>query len=125
MTVSQFPHRFPSGHDSDIPISGTFPSPSGRSGTMTGWLRVERLRLDRNHSSVDGVFTGELFDADGQRIGSCSRRQSAPARTGESDDGPVTVGPVDVDLMGLLVSVPAVRVSQAGDRIGVRTATAP
>ena len=115
MTVIQFPQRPPSGRDSDIPISGTFPSPSGRSGTMTGWLRVERLRLDREHSSVEGVFTGELVDADGQRIGSCSRRHSAPARTGESDDDPITVGPVDVDLMGLVVSVPAVSVSQARD----------
>jgi hypothetical protein len=115
MTVIQFPPRPPSEPEArapdlppSIPISGTFRAPSGRRGTMTGSLRLEHVRLASEQSWADAVFTGELFDDDGQRLGSCSRRQSAPVQVGDSDGAPITVGPVVVDLMGLAVAVPAV-----------------
>ncbi|MGW5237877.1 hypothetical protein ACWEOW_02990 [Monashia sp. NPDC004114] len=119
MTVIPFPQRQAAGCHLDsadtcrsMAICGRFAGPSGRSGTMTGSLRLLRLRLGGTRAWADGVFTGELYDADGKRIGACSRRQSAPARLGQSDDAPVTIGPVDVDLMGLVVTVCAIRVPE-------------
>jgi len=77
---------------------------------MTGTLRLQRLSVTAQGTSVEGVFTGELFDADGSRVGTGSRRQSVPAGVGGPDDGSVTIGPVDIDLMGFVISVPPISV---------------
>jgi hypothetical protein len=55
-----------------------------------------------------GVFTRELLDADGTTIGIASRRRTAPVEITRIPEGLATlVGPVDVDLLGLTVSIPA------------------
>jgi hypothetical protein len=55
-----------------------------------------------------GVFAGQLLDADGTTIGWGSRRKTAPARIVRGLRGVTAViGPVDVDLLGMTVSVPA------------------
>ena len=120
MTVIPFPQRPPPRLNPtlpqtrrSVPVRGTFRAPSGRCGTMTGSLRLEHVRVGSDELWVAGVFTGEMFDADGERIGACSRRQSAPAHLGDSGEALVTVGPVDVDLMGLVVTVSTVRVPSA------------
>lgn len=94
------------------PLRGSFRSPTGRSGTMTGSVRLEQVGTTADHLWVKGVFTGELVDADGTRIGTSSRRQVAPARiAGDLEGAPTVVGPVQVDLLGLTVTVPAFVVS--------------
>ena len=125
MTVIPFPHRPPPRPDPtwpphwrSVPIHGTFPAPSGRCGMMIGSLRLEHVRVSAGQSWVDGVFTGDLFNAEGEHIGACSRRQSAPARLGESPDAPISVGPVEVDLMGLVVTVSAVSLPSARPPVG-------
>lgn len=121
MSVIPFPQRHTRG-EPDLPcssggqrphgsagITGTFQSPSGRAGTMSGWLRANRFVMDSGRLWVAGVFTGELRDADGSPIGIGSRRGTAPAEISCGDRGDMAVvGPVEVNLLGLSVSVAAV-----------------
>ena len=89
-------------------IHGTFRSASGGLGTMTGWLRLERLHLVSDRLCVGGVFTGELVDSNGTTIGAGSRREIVPAEIVRSlDDMAVVVEPVEVDLLGLTVRISA------------------
>jgi hypothetical protein len=89
-----------------VEISGTFTSPTGRVGTMTGQARVRQIRVDEEHVRATVVFTGRLCDADGSAIGTGSRRATAPAATAEGPHGRAAViGPVEVDLLGLAVSI--------------------
>lgn len=96
----------PLGTQPQAEISGTFTSPTGRVGTMTGQARVRQIRVDEEHVRATVVFTGRLSDADGSAIGTGSRRATAPAATAEGPHGRAAViGPVEVDLLGLAVSV--------------------
>jgi hypothetical protein len=89
-------------------IHGTFPSPNGGLGTMNGWLRLDRFHIVSDRLCAAGVFTGELHDSEGTTIGVCSRRQTVPAEITRSlHDTTVVIGPADVDLLGLTVSIPA------------------
>ena len=89
-------------------IHGTFRSPSTGLGTMTGWMRLERFHVVSDRLCAAGVFTGELLDSDGATIGVGSRRRTVPAEITRSlHDMAVVIGPVDVDLLGLTVSIPA------------------
>ena len=88
-------------------IEGTFQSPTGRVGVMSGRLRLERFVAEADRLCAAGVFTGELYDADGTRIGVGSCRRSAPAEIRRGTEGTAAaIGPVDVQLLGLTVSVP-------------------
>jgi hypothetical protein len=110
---------FPQRHQDEAPapvrsphrearIHGTFRSPSGGLGTMTGWMRLERFHVVSDRLCAAGVFTGELLDSDGTTIGVGSRRRTVPAEITRSlHDMAVVIGPVDVDLLGLTVSIPA------------------
>jgi hypothetical protein len=75
---------------------------------MSGSMRVERF-IDLPHAvALDAVFTGRLVDADGTPIGVGSRRQQVPAAVLPSPEGAqLSVGPLQVDILGLTVSVPA------------------
>jgi hypothetical protein len=89
-------------------IHGTFRSPRGGEGTMTGWLRLGGFVVVSGQLCAAGVFTGELLDADGTTIGVSSRRRTAPVKiTRTAERLTALVGPVDVDLLGLTVAVPA------------------
>lgn len=88
-------------------IVGAFRSPSGATGTMSGWFRLVRFVADGDHLGAEGVFTGALHDADGSSIGIGSRRRTVPVALTRSEDGLVALlGPLEVDLLGLCVSVP-------------------
>jgi len=115
MPVIPFPQRHRYRESAPVPapnresrIHGTFPSPTGRVGTMTGCLRLDRFIMVSDKLCASGVFAGELLDADGTTIGWGSRRKACPA---EIVRGPrevtAVIGPVDVDLMGMTVSVAA------------------
>jgi hypothetical protein len=90
-------------------MRGTFRAPSGRAGTMTGSMRLYRLILTSGRLGAIAVFTGELLDADGSKVGIGSRRTIVPAEIVRSARGlSVTIGPLDVDLLGLTVALEAV-----------------
>jgi hypothetical protein len=95
-------------------VTGTFRSPRGRAGTMTGHLRLQRLVLVPRGAFVTGVFTGELREPDGSLVGVDSRRATVPADLVRDEDGlhPV-VRPVRLDLMGIAIEVPAFAIEPA------------
>lgn len=87
-------------------VRGTFRSPKGKVGAMSGWLRLDRFVLVADELQAAGVFTGELIDADGTLIGVGSCRKTVPAEISRSAGGIVaSIGPVDVDLLGLIVHI--------------------
>ena len=87
-------------------ITGTFRSPRGRSGTMVGSLRLQRLVIAPRGTFVTGVFTGELREPDGSLVGVDSRRASAPADLVRDESGlrPI-VRPLQLDLMGITIDI--------------------
>ena len=87
-------------------IVGTFPAPSGGRGTFTGSYRLERLVDQFGQLAAAGIFTGELHEADGTHVGLASRRLTCAAVVGsDAESHLVQVGPVDVNLLGLMVTV--------------------
>jgi hypothetical protein len=91
-----------------VPIRGTFRAPSGRPGSMSGVMRLHRLVIAAGRLRAVVFFTGELLDSDGSRVGVGSRRAVVPAEIARSSSGiVVSIGPVEVDLIGLTVSVRA------------------
>jgi hypothetical protein len=114
MAVIPFPQRHRYRESDHVPpnresrIHGTFPSPSGRVGTMTGCFRLDRFIMVADRLCASGVFGGQLLDADGTSIGWGSRRKACPAETVRGlHEVTAVIGPVDVDLMGMTVSVGA------------------
>jgi hypothetical protein len=109
-------------------VSGTFRSPRGRSGSMTGHLRLQRLVIVPRGAFVTGVFTGELREPDGALVGVDSRRATAPADLVRDESGlrPV-VRPLQLDLMGITVDIhpfaiePALAFPRGRSRSGRRT----
>ena len=87
-------------------LVGTFPAPSGGRGTFTGSYRLERLIDQFGQLAASGIFTGELQDADGRYVGLSSRRLTCAALVDtDAETHVVHIGPVDVNLLGLMVTV--------------------
>jgi hypothetical protein len=124
MPVIPFPQRHRHGAPAparplnrEARIHGTFRSPSGGLGTMTGSLRLDRFHVMSDRLCAAGVFTGELLDSEGTTIGVCSRRRTVPAEIARSlHDSSVVIEPVDVHLLGLTVSIPAFTMDTGGVR---------
>jgi hypothetical protein len=106
MNVIAFRPRSGAG-DTPLPrVHGTFRSPRGRRGVMTGALRVQRLVLVPRGTFVTGVFTGELRDEDGTLVGVASRRATVAADLVQDAQGfHPWVRPFALDLMGIAVHV--------------------
>jgi hypothetical protein len=67
---------------------------------------LERLLDQYGQTAAAGVFTGELVGAGGERLGIGSRRHTAAAELDPTVDAYLArVGPVDVNLLGFLVTV--------------------
>lgn len=87
-------------------LVGTFAAPSGGRGTFTGSYRFERLVDQFGQLAAAGIFTGELHDADGRQVGLASRRLTCAALVeNDAEMHLVRIGPVDVNLLGLMVTV--------------------
>lgn len=88
------------------PVIGTFPSPRGSRGTFAGTYRLERLVDQYGQTAAAGVFTGELTDGDGRHLGVGSCRHTAAAELTLAPDAfHAHLGPLDVNLLGFLVTV--------------------
>jgi hypothetical protein len=84
---------------------------------MTGSMRLYRLVLASGRLSAIGVVTGELFDADGSKVGVGSRRSLVPVEIDQSESGTsASVGALEVDLLGLTVSIEPFTVDLAAAR---------
>jgi len=101
--------------------TGTFCSPSGRAGSFIGAFRLERLVFRPGRMAAAGVFTGELIDADGSRIGMGSRRCTAVVEViAERTAMLARLGPVDVNLLGFRVTMAEVTVDATPSSADVR-----
>jgi hypothetical protein len=111
MTVLPFPVRpaaraGAAGPSRTAPVTGTFWSPQGPAGAFTGTYRLERLLDQYGQTAAAGVFTGELVGAGGEHLGVASRRHTAAAVIDTEVDAFVArMGPLDVNLLGFLVTV--------------------
>lgn len=111
MTVLPFPVRpaaraGAAGPSLTAAVTGTFWSPQGPAGTFTGTYRLERLLDQYGQTAAAGVFTGELVGAGGEHLGMASRRHTAAAELDPTVDAYLArVGPVDVNLLGFLVTI--------------------
>ena len=87
-------------------VVGTFQAPSGGLGLFTGTYRLERLLDEHGQLAAAGVFTGTLHDAAGDPVGTGSRRLTCAAVvSADATVYEVRLGPVDVNLLGLMVAV--------------------
>jgi len=69
---------------------------------------TEKVRPRARPALRRGIFTGALLDADGTPIGHGSRRHTAPAAVSKgAREVTAVIGPVDVDLLGLTVTIEA------------------
>jgi hypothetical protein len=111
MTVLPFPvrpaaHAGAAGPYRTAAVTGTFWSPQGPAGSFTGTYRLERLLDQYGQTAAAGVFTGELVGAGGKRLGIGSRRHTAAADLDPTVGAYLArIGPVDVNLLGFLVTV--------------------
>ena len=94
------------GDDGGAAVTGTFRSPRGRTGIMTGSLRLRRFVVAPRGVFVTGVVTGELREPDGTLVGRDSRRVTTPADLvpGERGLNPV-VRSLELELMGIAVHI--------------------
>ncbi len=107
-------------------VTGSFVSPSGGTGTFTGWYRLERFASEFGQLAAVGLFTGELTDDHGGRIGTSVRRQTAAVEVMASETALlVRVGPLDVNLLGFLVTVTELSVAVQGGRRALRLLEPP
>lgn len=98
-----------------LPATGSFGSPSGSGGTFVGAYRLERCVAQFGQLAAAGVFTGELIDPRGARIGVGARRTTVAVQAHPTADGLLLeLGPVDVNLLGLLVSMDGLSVDVQG-----------
>ena len=87
-------------------LVGTFQAPSGGRGRFTGTYRLERLLDEHGQLAAAGVFTGALHEADGSHVGTGSRRLTCAAVVDPGETAyEVRLGPVDVNLLGFMVSM--------------------
>ena len=87
-------------------VTGLFCSPGGRGAKFSGSYRLERFVVQFGLLAAAGVFTGELTSADDTRVGMGSHRQTTAVEVLASKTGLVIqLGPVDVPLLGFLVTI--------------------
>ena len=98
-------------------VNGCFAPPSGGSGTFLGTFRLERCTVRFGQLAAAGVFTGQLFDADGQPIGFSARRKTTAADVITTRTALlVRIRPGNVDLLGFDVELREVHVDAQGTR---------
>jgi len=131
MTVLPFPIRpaargEAAGLSRTAAVTGTFWSPQGPAGTFTGTYRLERLLDQYGQTAAAGVFTGALLGAGGEHLGMASRRHTAAADLDTAAAAfTARIGPVDVNLLGFLVTVDEFTVSVPRALRGPSTAHVP
>ena len=97
------------------PARGSFGSPSGGTGSFRGVYRLERLLARPGSVAVSGVFSGELVDERGGRVGIAARRRTTPAELSAGDGTLlVRIAALDVDLNGFVVAVEGLVVDVRG-----------
>lgn len=83
-----------------VPITQTI----GGIGTFTGQLAVNRFAVVNGQLAVIGTLTGQIRDTLGNLLGTVATTVTVPAAiSGSCDILHLTLGPLDLDLLGLQV----------------------
>ena len=90
-----------------VPITGTFTDALGGAGTFTGTLDIQRFATQNGQIVAVGTLTGTLTDSVGTVLGSIVRTVTlllnAAATQASCDILHLELGPLDLDLLGLVV----------------------
>lgn len=90
-----------------VPITGTFTDALGGAGTFTGTLDIQRFAIQNGQIVATGTLTGTLTDSVGTVLGTIVRTVTlllnAAATQASCDILHLELGPLDLDLLGLVV----------------------
>lgn len=89
----------------NIPVTATISNAAGTVGTFTGTMNITRFVTRNNQLMALGTVSGTLTSATGQKLGSVTNApMAAPvAATATCQILHLTLGPLDLNLLGLMV----------------------
>jgi hypothetical protein len=96
-----------------VPITGTFTDAVGGTGTFAGAFDVERFVGRGGGLVAVGTLTGTLTDSLGNVVGTVDQTLRIPVAdaTGTCEILDLTLGPLDLDLLGLVVHLDQVHLN--------------
>jgi hypothetical protein len=107
MTVGMAQAQQPSGGGLTIPITGTFTDALGGVGNFVGSFDLQRFAVQNGQIVAVGTLTGTLTDSAGTVLGSVVRTVrlilDSTATQASCDILHLELGPLDLDLLGLVV----------------------
>ncbi len=88
-----------------VPVTGTFTDATGGTGTFTGTYTINRAAQSGGALAAVGTIAGTLTDSLGATVGTVTNQAvTAPlAAAGTCDILHLTLGPLDLNLLGLVV----------------------
>jgi len=88
-----------------VPVTGTFTDATGAPGTFTGTYTINRAAKAAGGLAAVGTISGTLTDSAGAVVGTVTNQAvTTPLQaTGTCDILHLTLGPLDLDLLGLVV----------------------
>ena len=93
-----------------VPVTGTFTDALGGIGTFTGTYEIERFTTQGGALAVVTTLTGTAVDSLGNTVGTVSQTVTVPlTATGTCEILSLTLGPLDLDLLGLVVELDQVQ----------------
>jgi hypothetical protein len=88
-----------------VPVTGSFTNAAGL-GTFTGVLSIDRIASQNGQLVAIGTVTGTLTDALGNVLGTVTQAVTVPlAATGTCTILDLTLGPLHLNLLGLVVDL--------------------
>lgn len=88
----------------EVPVTGTFTDALGGTGTFTGTYTINRVVRDGSEMAAVGTITGTATDSTGTTVATVDQRLTMPLQaTGTCDILHLTLGPLDLNLLGLVV----------------------
>ena len=94
------------------PITGTFTDASGGTGTFAGNFTLQRFTSQNGQLAAVGLLTGTLTDSAGAVLGTVNQVITIlSGATGSCQILDLTLGPLDLNLLGLLVHLDTVHLN--------------
>ena len=89
-----------------VPVTGTFTDALGGTGSFTGTYTINRAAKAGSGLAAVGTLTGTLTDSAGTVLGTVTQSVTTPLQaTGTCDILSLTLGPLDLNLLGLRVQL--------------------
>jgi hypothetical protein len=90
-----------------VPVTGTFTDALGGTGKFTGSYTINRAAKAGNSLAAVGTLTGTLTDSAGTVLGTVTQSVTTPLQvvTATCDILSLTLGPLDLNLLGLRVQL--------------------